>query len=191
MKITINTDVLHEENLSLGDFLALLIGFYDLDYKDSFYRMIETELAAPNVFHEDSLILSDNTKNLVARLLMASADKAKNSGIDFNSLAKKLQSIYPSGLKPGTTYSWKDTEAIIAFKLMTLFVKYDFAFTEEEAIKATEEYVNSFKDQQDRMMLLKYFILKTTKSDDGLNNVNSMFMTIIENNRQLYEDSTK
>lgn len=69
MKITINTDVLHEENLSLGDFLALLIGYYDLDYKDNFYRMIENELAAPNVFHEDSLILSDNIKNLVARLL--------------------------------------------------------------------------------------------------------------------------
>ena len=68
MKITINTDVLHEENLSLVDFLALLIGYYDLDYKDSFYRMIENELAAPNVFHEDSLILSDNTKDLVARL---------------------------------------------------------------------------------------------------------------------------
>ena len=69
MKITINTDVLHEENLSLEDFLALLIGYYDIDYKDSFYRMIETELAAPNVFHGDSLILSDNTKDLVARLL--------------------------------------------------------------------------------------------------------------------------
>ena len=58
MKITINTDVLHEENLSLGDFLALLIGDNDIDYEDSFYRMIETELAAPNVFHEESLILS-------------------------------------------------------------------------------------------------------------------------------------
>ena len=74
---------------------------------------------------------------------------------------------------------------------MTLFVKYDFAFTEEEAIKATEEYVNSFRDHQDRMMLLKYFILKTTKSDDDLNDINSTFMTFIENNRQLYEDSTK
>lgn len=40
-------------------------------------------------------------------------------------------------------------------------------------------------------MLLKYFILKTTKSDDDLNDVNSTFMTFIENNRQLYEDSTK
>ena len=191
MKITINTDVLHEENLSLGDFLTLLIGYYDIDYKDCLYKMIEFELAAPNVFHEDSLILSDNTKNLVARLLMASADKAKNSGIDFNSLAKKLQSIYPSGVKPGATYAWGDQEDIIVLKLMTLFVKYDFTFTEEEAIKATEEYVNSFKDQQDKMMLLKYFILKTTKSEDGWHNVDSMFMTIIENNRQLYEDSTE
>ena len=56
MKITINTDVIHKENLSLGDFLTLLIGYYDIDYKDSFYRMIETGLAAPNVFHEGSLI---------------------------------------------------------------------------------------------------------------------------------------
>lgn len=69
MKITIDTDVLHEENLSLGDFLALLIGYYDLDYKDSFYKMIESNFAAPNIFYENSLLLSDNTKNLVARLL--------------------------------------------------------------------------------------------------------------------------
>ena len=191
MKIIINTDVLHEENLSLGDFLALLIGYYDIAYKDCFYRMIKSELAAPNILHEDSLILSDNTKNLVARLLLASTNKVKDSSMDFNSLAKKLQSIYPSGIKAGTTYLWRDTEAIIALKLMTLFVKHDFAFTEKEAIRATEEYVNSFKDQQDRMMLLKYFILKTTKSDDGLNSVDSLFMSIIENNRQLYEDSTK
>lgn len=38
-----------------------------LDYK--LHKMIEFELATQNVFHEDSLILSDNTKNLVARLL--------------------------------------------------------------------------------------------------------------------------
>lgn len=41
----------------------MLIGDNDIDYKDSFYRMIETELAAPNVFHGVSLILSDNCKD--------------------------------------------------------------------------------------------------------------------------------
>ena len=40
MKITIDTDVLHKENFSFGDFLVLLIGYYDISYQKKLYQRI-------------------------------------------------------------------------------------------------------------------------------------------------------
>ena len=81
--------------------------------------------------------------------------------------------------KKTETYNWRDSTEVIAFKLRTLVAKYGFIFTEDEAIKATKEYVESFEDDNKNMKLLKYFILRTSKDDS----IDSMFMTIIENNR--------
>lgn len=180
MKITINTEVLQRENLSLGDFLVLLIGYNDMDYKESFDKLVNRGIIQPNVFKKTSMVLSNNTKDYISKLLMDSDDKIVNSGFDFDHLARKLQDIYPQGLKPGTTYSWKGSTEIITHKLKTLVVKYNFPFTEEEAIRATKEYVSSFGKDNKKMSLLKNFIL-TTKFDS--HEMNSMFMTIIENNR--------
>ena len=178
MKLTIDTEVLQREKLSIGDFLVMLIGYYDQSYRECLDKLIRDGTVQPNLFKTDEMVLSDNTKNLIARILTESDSKAQSCGIDFLSLAVKLQSIYPKGNKPGTTYSWRDKTEVIAQKLRLLVVKYNFMFTEDEAIKATKDYVDSFKDY-DKMQLLKYFTLKT----DGQNEMNSMFMTIIENNR--------
>lgn len=178
MKITINTDVLEKEHLTLGDFLVLLMGYYEIDYRETLNKLIRDGTVQPNVFNKEEMVLSNNTKDLIARILTESDSKAQSCGIDFLSLAVKLQSIYPKGNKPGTTYSWRDKTEVIAQKLRLLVVKYNFLFTEEEATKATKEYVDSFEDYE-KMQLLKYFILKT----DGQNEMNSMFMTVIENNR--------
>lgn len=181
MKITINTEVLQKQHLSFGNFLVLLIGYYDLSYKEIQEKLIRDGTVEPNVFNKGEIVLSNNTKDLVAKILMESDNKILSCDLDFNTLAARLQEIYPSGNKPGISYSWRDSNETIAQKLRILVAKYDFFFTEDEAIKATEEYVNSFDDKE-KMQLLKYFILKTT-SNDGQNEINSMFMTIIENNR--------
>ena len=109
---------------------------------------------------------------------MKSDIKVISSGLDFNTLAARLQGIYPSGIKSGTTYNWRGSNEDIAQKLRTLIAKYNFFFTEEEAVKATKKYVDSFENKE-KMQLLKYFILKT--KNDGT--IDSMFMTIIENDR--------
>ena len=179
MKITINTDVLQKEHLSFGDFLVLLMGYHDLSYKEIQEKLIRDGIVQSNVFNKDAMVLSNNTKDLVTKILMESDNKILSCGLDFNTLAARLQEIYPSGNKPGTSYSWRDSNEIIAQKLRTLVAKYGFFFTEDEAIKATEEYVSSFENKE-KMQLLKYFILKTDSHND---NINSMFMTIIENNR--------
>ena len=178
MKITINTEVLKKHNLSLGEFLVMLIGYYDIDIHNCQDCIIKKYLAEKNLFKDTSIVLSDNSKSLVARILMESDDRAISSGIDFEGLAEKLQEIYPNGIKAGKTYSWRGTIEEIAQKLRILVVLHNFRFTEEEAIKATKEYVGSFESPYKLMHTLKNFILYTNK--EGME---SMFMTIIENNR--------
>lgn len=180
MKITINTEVLQRNSLSLGEFLVLLMGYHDITYKKHMDKLISDGTISKNVFSPNEVVLSNNTKDLVAKILIESDEKVVNYDIDFEALAGKLQKLFPSGNKSGTTYSWRDKTEVIAFKLRTLVAKYGFIFTEEEAIHATKEYIDSFdKDEKDKMQLLKYFILRTKKDGD----IDSMFMTIIENNR--------
>ena len=181
MKLTINTEVLSKYNLSLNEFLLLLLGYYNTDYIDVFNDLVSRGLIEENVFKNVSAILSDNTKNLIAKILIESDDKAANSGLDFEDIALKMMSCYPSGNKPGTTYKWQGTVEDIAQRLRTLVVTYDFDFTEEEAVRATEEYVSHFKNYKE-MSLLRNFIFKVVKEGDE-KSINSSFMTIIENLR--------
>lgn len=179
MKITIDTEILQRNNLTLGEFLVMLFGYCDVKYKENFDKLVEKNLISKNLFDKDSMVLSNNTRDLIAKVLIESDVKVIGYDLNFEELAKKLQDIYPKGNKLGTTYNWRDSTAVIAFKLRTLVAKYGFIFTEEEAIKATMEYVESFGDDNKNMKLLKYFILRTSKDDS----IDSMFMTIIENNR--------
>lgn len=179
MKITIDTEILQRNNLTFGEFLVMLFGYCNVKYKENFDKLVEKNLISKNLFDKDSMVLSNNTRDLIAKVLIESDAKVMGYDLNFEELAKKLQDIYPKGNKQGTTYNWRDSAAVIAFKLRTIVAKYGFIFTEDEAIKATKEYVESFEDNNKNMKLLKYFILRTSKDDS----IDSMFMTIIENNR--------
>lgn len=179
MKITIDTEVLQGNNITFGEFLVMLMGYYDTTYKDNFDKLIEKGIINRNLFDKDAMVLSNNTRNLVTSILLKSDNRVKESAIDFTELAKKLQDIFPQGCRSGTTYSWRDKTETIAQKLRALVVVHHFSFTEKEAIKATKEYVDSFGEDKEKMQLLKYFILRTHNDKD----IDSMFMTIIENNR--------
>ena len=187
MKITINTNVLSKENISLGEFLLLLLGYYGIDYSLTFDSLVKKKLIEQNLFKSMSAVLSNNTKDLVARIMMESDEKAINSGLNFEELAATLREYYPDGKKAGTTYDWRGTIEEIAQKLRVLVVKYDFQFTEEEAKEAVEEYVKSFTPPYTYMRLLKYFLLKTISNQEGHKEIESLFMTIIENNREKNE----
>ena len=177
MKISIDTEVLSKYKLSLGEFLVMLMGYCNINYKKYYNELVEKKAIFSHLFEKMGIVMPEESNQLVENILIESDDRIYECGIeDFEDLAKKLQEIYPKGIKAGTTYLWRDTTEKIVQKLRALVVLYNFKFTEEEAINATKEYVNSFKDKQ-YMALLKYFILRTTEEDD----VNSMFMTIIEN----------
>ncbi len=183
MKVTINTDILKQHDLTLGEYLVLLMGYFDINYEEHFLRLSGARLIDPNLYSPMSIVLSDNTKNLVAEIITESDPRLDRVNIDFISLAKKLQSLYPKGYKPGTTYSWGGNYREIAQKLRILVTKYNFIFTEKEAINAVHEYVSSFKDYK-YMLLLRNFLLKTSSDRQGHHEMDSLFMSIIENNRE-------
>ena len=182
MKITIDMDVLKRHGFTWPEFQGLLAAYagYPLDREQK--SLEEKGLVQRDLFRSFPPVLPDNTKDLVAAILMESDEKAKASGIDFDGLARKLIDIYPKGNKPGTTYSFGGTPKEIAQKLRVLVVRYNFMFTEEEAIEATKEYVGQFKEYK-HMHLLRNFLLKTLRDEYGHIEIDSMFMTIIENHR--------
>ena len=183
MNITINTDVLRRHNLSLGEFLIMLLGYFDIDVKECQNNIIEKHFAERNLFKDIGTILSNNSKDLVAQILMESDERVIRSGIDFTGLAERLQSCYPSGIKSGTTYSWRGDTEVIAQKLRTLVAVYGFTFTEDEAINAVKTYLESFKTPCKDTLILKNFILRTRRDSDGKAEMESLFMTTVENNR--------
>ena len=185
MKISIDTNVLKKHKLSLEQFIILLSSYYNLDYQKLQEELLDKGLAQKNLFKDFPPVISDNTRKLIAKVIVDSDSKIANSGIDFDKLAKALQGYYPEGIKAGKTYPWRGTVEEIALRLKTLIVKYDFVFTEEEAITAVKEYVSGFKAPYTFMYLLKNFLLYTKKEDNGHYEVDSLFMTIIENNRSL------
>ena len=188
MKLSVNTNVLKKYNLSLGHFLVLLTSYYGIDCNKIQEELMEMGIAEKNLFNEFPPIISDNTKNLIAKILVESDDKLQSCPIkDFEALAETLQQFFPEGKKPGKTYSWRGTVEEIAQKLRTLVVRYDFSFTLSEAMEAVDEYVSSFTHPYTYMHTLRNFLLYT-KKENGKYEMESQFMSIIENNRENNRD---
>ena len=178
-KVSINKDVLEKNNLSMDEFLVLLLTYNKANIQEVKQSLVEKGLADFSVF-DDELVTSSTTKDLITSITIDSDVKVLSKDKEFKELADKLKELFPKGKKAGTTYMWRDSTAVIARKLKTLVVKYDYQFTEEQAIKATKAYVESFNGDYTYMQLLKYFILKSLPDGE----IKSDFMSYIENEGQ-------
>jgi hypothetical protein len=178
-KVSINKDVLEKYNLSMDEFLVLLLTYNKANIQEVKQSLVEKGLADFSVF-DDELVISSATKDLITSISIDSDVKVLSKDKEFKELADKLKELFPKGKKAGTTYMWRDSTAVIARKLKTLVVKYDYQFTEEQAIKATKAYVESFNGDYTYMQLLKYFILKSLPDGE----IKSDFMSYIENEGQ-------
>lgn len=178
-KVSINKDVLEKNNLSMNEFLVLLLTYNKANIQEVKQSLVEKGLADFSVY-DDELVISSTTKDLITSITIDSDVKVISKDKEFKELADKLKELFPKGKKAGTTYMWRDSTAVIARKLKTLVVKYDYQFTEEQAIKATKAYVESFNGDYTYMQLLKYFILKSLPDGE----IKSDFMSYIENEGQ-------
>ena len=185
MDFHINKEILAKSGISVDMAFYLASIYFDKPYTyDTFDLASKQGLITYN--HLDRYNLPIQPKltregvELVESIFLNSEFKG-DKGIDtdrYDELADKLRELYPKGRKEGTSYLWRDSHAKIANKLRTLVKKYNFKFTDEQAINATKRYIESFNGNYSYMQLLKYFILKKDK-DTG--EENSQLMSYIEN----------
>ena len=185
MDFHINKEILDKSGISVDMAFYLASIYFDRPYTyDTFDVASKQGLITYN--HLDRYNLPIQPKltregvELVESIFLNSEFKG-DKGIDtdrYDELADKLRELYPKGRKEGTSYLWRDSHAKIANKLRTLVKKYNFKFTDEQAISATKRYIESFNGNYSYMQLLKYFILKKDK-DTG--EENSQLMSYIEN----------
>lgn len=185
MDFHINKEILAKSGISVDMAFYLASIYFDRPYTyDTFDIASKQGLITYN--HLDRYNLPIQPKltregvELVESIFLNSEFKG-DKGVDadrYDELADKLRELYPKGRKEGTSYLWRDSHAKIANKLRTLVKKYNFKFTDEQAISATKRYIESFNGNYSYMQLLKYFILKKDK-DTG--EENSQLMSYIEN----------
>lgn len=178
MKYTIDKEILAKYNLSVEEFLVLLVNYLGGDCVAAKESLITKGLAHPNILTNEGLILSNNTKDLVAEILIDSDKKVVDKDEEYTALAEKLKEIYPKGRKPGTSYMWRDATGVIARKLKAVCIQFNVQLSESKAIEATTAYVNSFNGDYTYMQLLKYFILK---KDPKTGELRSDFLSYVEN----------
>ena len=181
MRIEIEETVLKKHGLTLDEFLALLIAYYGTDIRQANNALIAKKLADRNLFMEEGLVIGSKAEDIMTSVLADSSSKNQYDDAFYEALAQKMQEIYPAGKKPGTSYMWRGTLAEIAKKLKTLVSKYGYTLEEEKVLAATKNYVDSFNGNYQKMRLLKYFILKSEKDDDGNIVVVTDLMAYIEN----------
>lgn len=131
-----------------------------------------------DIYSSSRAVVSDNTKDIVASIIIDSEPAVINKDEEFDALAEKMRALYPSGKKAGSTYYWRDSVPVISRKLKTLVAKFGAQLTEEKVLDATQRYIDSFNGNYTFMQLLKYFILKT---DKNTGEIRSELLSYLEN----------
>ena len=178
MKISIDTTIFHNEDITSLEFTVLL--YYILGGTGVLNEEICSSLWNKSYLIKEATGYSWN-KNMNSKLngWLASSCASRTKQIENEELAKSIQELFPKGFK-GTVYPWRDSTKVIAERL-TLFFKKFGEYSKEEVIDATKRYVESFNGNTQYMQVLKYFILKPDKEVGGNT---SMLASYLENKEQ-------
>lgn len=178
--MTINDNIVSDLGITYKEALMLLHLEHGCNFEESLKSLYEKGYVTSADYKEGLNFTEAGFGALKALKFNQSPSGEKK----YVGLAAKLREIYPSGRKEGTSYMWKGNTNEISKKIQTLKEKYNFQFTDEQAIKATKKYIESFNGDYRYMQLLKYFILKAVRDSDGNVDIKSELMTRIENEGQ-------
>ena len=183
MKITIESDALIRNGTCIGEVLVLL----EIANKISHAQIIEnlvkkgyiTSATGQTSPYQKTYTLTYKAKALLDNV---NNDSEKlNMERNLNDLAARLKEIFPKGKKPGTAHYWTEGVALIVKRLKGFFKKYGDSYTDEQIIRAAEEYVKSFNGNYAYMRTLKYFIWAEKVNKAGEVESTSDLLTFIEN----------
>lgn len=177
MKLNIDESICKENGLTLEEALILFLFNQNSETNISniLNSLVKKGVADKNVFDNNKLVLSSNSRKLLQKLCLDSETFVKNNQKRIENLAKELQNIYIPGKKEGTQDYFKGSSSEITQKLKKFFIDYG-DFSDEQIIEATKRYVKSFNGNYRFAQLLKYFISKKVDGERG-----SRLLSYIEN----------
>ena len=172
MRVVIDDKVIEKHGLSVNEFL-LLLSTINMPTDEEATSLTEEKFLVS--FHpiKHKYFITQKGRQLVIDILNDNQGIEEKKSID--SLASKMQELYPKGKKAGTNYYWRGNLPEIKQKLSVFFKRYG-EYPEEIVLKATENFIASFKEEYRFMPLLKYFIWKNQDEDKK-----SDLLTWIEN----------
>lgn len=165
MSVTINSDIIKENGLTLNQFIFLL----SINNRPSAEEItaLHKDMELLNRSLDGSKIkISKKGADLIDKIIIESIqnDPKKKATVTANknrilALAREMQELYPKGRKPGTNNYWRGNISEITDRLTVFFKKFG-DYTDEQIINATKKYIDSFNGDYQLMKTLKYFISK-------------------------------
>lgn len=170
--LTLNRVVLGQGGLDLAEALALISVQFNLDMNKAFENIANKGLIGDSYFEANQngkYFITEKGNKVLKQYIHSEGTvaKIKVSKYRLEELATKMREIYPSGKKPGTDYYWRSNVADLKNKLDTFFKVYGDKYSDEQILRATQNYVNAFSVDNKYMLLLNYFIWKEKGHYDG------------------------
>ena len=166
MKYVISTKALRDRGIKEEEALAVLLLTTCDNISELFERLIKKGYIrrTGEIFEQGFEINETFLSKVQAALLSIDSDVPEEDKLD--TLASQLIEVFPKGKKEGTTSYWRGNRKEIRERLQKFFKLYGNKYTDEQILKATQDYVSSFNGNYSYMRVLKYFILKDERKSD-------------------------
>lgn len=174
-------EILSQYNLTYDEFLFLLLQIRCQDFHSLTARLIAKNIGKPCRKDDEILVTSQKEHRLVDSILTNYKRHTKMArqkvpiNPDYITLAGKMQELFPKGIRPGCSTTWRGNKLILARRLTNLATDYQVEFTEEQALDATRRYVEHFEGDYTYMECLEHFILRVRPD------FKSNFLSYLEN----------
>ena len=184
MKYVISTKALRDRGIKEEEALAILLLTACDNISELFERLIKKGYIrrTEGIFGQGFEINETFLNKVQAALLSKDPDVPEEDKLD--TLASQLMEIFPKGKKEGTTSYWRGNRKEIRERLQKFFKLYGNKYTDEQILKATQDYVSSFNGNYSYMRVLKYFIWAEKVNKAGEVESTSDLLTFIENAEQ-------
>ena len=162
MTISLNEESCKRNNITIAEALLLICYSNDVNFITAEASLISkgyiTAKRDENYNPIGWRVTNLGTETLNSSIL--DAEKTPETEDRLTNLAKQLKEIFPKGKKDGTNLYWAEGVALIVRRLKLFFKKYGDIYSNEDIVKAAQNYIKSFNGNYQYMKVLKYFIFK-------------------------------
>lgn len=162
MTISLNEEGCKRNNITIAEALLLICYSNDVNFETTEASLISKGYITAKR-DENYNPIGWRVTNLGTEVLNSSildAEKTPETEDRLTNLAKQLKGVFPKGKKDGTNLYWAEGVALIVRRLKLFFKKYGDIYSDEDIVKAAQNYIRSFNGNYQYMKVLKYFIFK-------------------------------